>query len=256
MSNFLLILILLSFVSIFVCIIGFVYSILKKKKKKPFILGIIASIISLISFSIIYPNTLTSEEKNHIKQKEEQRQQKEKQEQIEKEHQEQVKKEEQAKAEQERQKRLAEEAAQKVFDEQAEYEAWVPKQIELLIKKSIYKDDYINVEINENMGRNDGTKMVLVYVKAHGYETYKSALINATKIFKELYTSQLPIGEVCIFFKGDFIDKYGNQSEQTAVKIIMDLNTAQNINWQNFNWRNLPSVINNIYVHPSIDTNS
>ena len=126
----------------------------------------------------------------------------------------------------------------------------IPEQIDEHIKKIIDKNDYINVEVNEHMGRNDGTKMVLVYVKA-----YKSALINATKVFKELYTSQLPIGEVCIFFKGDFTDKYGNQSEQTAIKIIMDLNTAQNINWQNFDWRNLPSITNSIYVHPGIDKN-
>lgn len=131
----------------------------------------------------------------------------------------------------------------------------IPEQIDKHIKKIIDKNDYINVEVNEHMGRNDGTKMVLVYVKAHGYKTYKSALINATKVFKELYTSQLPIGEVCIFFKSDFTDKYGNQSEQTAIKIIMDLNTAQNINWQNFDWRNLPSITNSVYVHPSIDKN-
>lgn len=131
----------------------------------------------------------------------------------------------------------------------------IPEQIDKHIKKVVDKNDYINVEVNENMGRNDGTKMVLVYVKAHGYETYKSALINATKVFKELYTSQLPIGEVCIFFKGDFTDKYGKQSEQTAIKIIMDLNTAQNINWQNFDWRNLPSITNSVYVHPGIDKN-
>lgn len=131
----------------------------------------------------------------------------------------------------------------------------IPEQIDEHIKKIIDKNDYINVEVNEHMGRNDGTKMVLVYVKAHGYKTYKSALINATKVFKELYTSQLPIGEVCIFFKGDFTDKYGNQSEQTAIKIIMDLNTAQNINWQNFDWKNLPSITNSIYVHPGIDKN-
>lgn len=131
----------------------------------------------------------------------------------------------------------------------------IPEQIDEHIKKVIDKNDYINVEVNEHMGRNDGTKMVLVYVKAHGYKTYKSALINATKVFKELYTSQLPIGEVCIFFKGDFTDKYGNQSERTAIKIIMDLNTAQNINWQNFDWRNLPSITNSVYVHPGIDKN-
>lgn len=131
----------------------------------------------------------------------------------------------------------------------------IPEQIDEHIKKVVDKNDYINVEVNEHMGRNDGTKMVLVYVKAHGYKTYKSALINATKVFKELYTSQLPIGEVCIFFKGDFTDKYGNQSEQTAIKIIMDLNTAQNINWQNFDWRNLPSITNSVYVHPGIDKN-
>lgn len=131
----------------------------------------------------------------------------------------------------------------------------IPEQIDEHIKKVIDKNDYINVEVNKHMGRNDDTKMVLVYVKAHGYKTYKSALINATKVFKELYTSQLPIGEVCIFFKGDFTDKYGNQSEQTAIKIIMDLNTAQNINWQNFDWRNLPSITNSVYVHPGIDKN-
>lgn len=131
----------------------------------------------------------------------------------------------------------------------------IPEQIDEHIKKVVDKNDYINVEVNEHMGRNDDTKMVLVYVKAHGYKTYKSALINATKVFKELYTSQLPIGEVCIFFKGDFTDKYGNQSEQTAIKIIMDLNTAQNINWQNFDWRNLPSITNSVYVHPGIDKN-
>ena len=70
----------------------------------------------------------------------------------------------------------------------------IPEQIDEHIKKVVDKNDYINVEVNEHMGRNDGTKMVLVYVKAHGYKTYKSALINATKVFKELYTSQVPIG--------------------------------------------------------------
>ena len=63
----------------------------------------------------------------------------------------------------------------------------------------------------------------------------------------------MPIGEVCIFFRGSATDNAGNQSELTAIKVIMDTDKAQTINWDNFDWRNLPSVANSIYVHPSID---
>ena len=131
----------------------------------------------------------------------------------------------------------------------------IPEQIDKHIKKIIDKNDYINVEVNEHMGRNDGTKMVLVYVKAHGYKTYKSALINATKVLKNYIRLNYLLAKFVFSLKVILLIKYGNQSEQTAIKIIMDLNTAQNINWQNFDWRNLPSITNSVYVHPSIDKN-
>lgn len=73
---------------------------------------------------------------------------------------------------------------------------------------------------------------------------------EATDLFKALYTSGLSINQVVLRGTFSMKDKYGNISEETVVRLVLDKATARRINWAYFDSANIYAVAKVLYLHP------
>lgn len=73
---------------------------------------------------------------------------------------------------------------------------------------------------------------------------------EATDLFKALYTSGLSINQVVVRGTFSMKDKYGNISEETVVRLVLDKATARRINWEYFSSDNIYEVAKVLYLHP------
>ena len=133
----------------------------------------------------------------------------------------------------------ADAAAQKVYDNQAKYEAWIPQRIEFLCRQAL-KENFVSVDINDDLGKMDGSKIVLVRCQANmnvfsDEQLRRSLMIQSSRTMEALYKEDLPISEVTIFANGGLIDKYGNKSTDTIMKCSLSNDTAKKINWKHVN---------------------
>lgn len=94
-------------------------------------------------------------------------------------------------------------------------------------------DDITQVEI---LGE-DGQRIVHVYYplgtiwdEDHGVER---AADKALDVFEGLFTHP-EVAEVVTYAQGEFVDQYGNESTETAVRITWSRETAEKVNWENF----------------------
>lgn len=97
-----------------------------------------------------------------------------------------------------------------------------------------------SIEINDDMGKNDGGKIVLVRVKQDGL-TKRTADYNTTKALKEVFKND-KVNEITYFWEATLTDNKGNESVDTVAKIQMTKDTASTINWDNFSYTKLDQV--------------
>ena len=163
----------LAFVSLALIPISFaflIYAFFRKKAYRPRLIFVGCSIGLLIIATIGGTLTMSPEQRADIEQNRIAKQAQEAQEKAEKEEKkaqeaaEKKQKEEQAAKAKEQ--AAADAAAQKVYDDQAKYEAWIPEQIKLLCRQSL-KENFISVDINDDLGKMDDSKIVLVHCQAN-----------------------------------------------------------------------------------------
>ncbi len=128
------------------------------------------------------------------------------------------------------------------------------------ICKDTMGSKFINVEINENFSDEPGakgTKIVLVTGKLHenftDEMTRQGNIMEAQKVFKSLYTSGQPIGNVVYFSQAEFVDNYGKKSTGNAFKFAMSKKTADKIDWNNINavgFDNFASILDEAWMLP------
>src|SRR5699024_8053055 len=95
------------------------------------------------------------------------------------------------------------------------------------------------IDINDNYGtEEDGDKLVIANINASenitNDATKKAILIDSTKIFENLFNIS-NVSEVALNWDFPLVDKKGNEKLGTIIKITMDIETAKEINWENFN---------------------
>lgn len=152
----------------------------------------------------------------------------------------------------------ADAAAQKVYDDQAKYEAWIPEQIKLLCRQSL-KENFISVDINDNLGKMDDSKIVLVHCQANmnvfsDEQLRRALMIQSSKVMETLYKANLPISEVTIFANGSLIDQYGNKFNDTIMKCTLSSDTAKKINWKHVHdlVMSFQDMQDELWYHPAI----
>lgn len=77
--------------------------------------------------------------------------------------------------------------------------------------------------------------------------------IDSEKILEKVYTDYSDIGRVAIFAYFPLVDKYGNSEDEVVMKVMLDKETSDKINWENFITDNLPDVVDDYYAHPAIN---
>jgi hypothetical protein len=109
------------------------------------------------------------------------------------------------------------------------------------------------IEIVDNRATSEKNILVIWAIDDSITEEWinKSAKLDATGVFRALYSSGLPISQVELQGTFSMVDKYGNASEDTVVKLILDKTTANRINWENFLTDNVYTVAKVLYLHPS-----
>lgn len=126
--------------------------------------------------------------------------------------------------------------------------------------KDICKDklgsQLISVEVNDNIGKNDGSKIVLVHLKGQtgvsDNGSQKMMLRQSRDLLEELYTSGQPISEVTTFSEATMVDKYGKETQTVVMKCTLKSDTAAKIEWKNKGSIDFTQVLDNYWVSPSL----
>lgn len=104
------------------------------------------------------------------------------------------------------------------------------------------------VEINDDLGKNDGGKIVLVHVKQDGL-TKRTVDYNTTNALKKVFKID-KVNEITYFWEATVEDNSGKESVETVDKIQMSKKTAQKIDWNNFSYTNLEQVADSYHASP------
>ncbi len=255
----------LAFVSLALIPISFIfliYAFFRKKAYRPRLIFVGCSIGLLVISTLGGTLTMSPEQRADMEQKRIEKQAQEAQEKAEKEEkkaqeaaEKKLKEEQAAKA---KEQAAADTAAQKVYDDQAKYEAWILQRIEFLCRQAL-KENFVNVDINDDLGKMNGSKIVLVRCQANmnvfsDEQLRRSLMIQSSRTMEALYKEDLPISEVTIFADGGLIDKYGNKSTDTIMKCSLSNDTAKKINWKHVNdlVMSFQDMLDELWYHPAI----
>lgn len=221
-----------------------IYKSIKKQPKKTALISVVSCVVSVILFGILMTTTMSPEERAALADRQAQKQ-----------------------AIESAEKEAAEKAAiEKIAKEKEELTETTkhsntiqdtnttPEQQIEQICKDIVKDNFIEIDITNNVTIPDG-KTVFLKVKAIDGITNETArtgtLWQSRDIIKALYTSGLPIGDCKIVSSSTLVDKYGKKSEGVVMRCALDAKTAEKINWENADTLKWEKVLNEYWAHPS-----
>lgn len=118
--------------------------------------------------------------------------------------------------------------------------------------KEVFKDNLIEVE---NYTGNDSLGKIIVSSKfsensLSGNTSVFSFLSNANKFLEKIQNEDFE----SVFFdvEADFTDAYGNTSPSNAVKMEIEKSDVDKINFENFDFNNLPNISKTFEVHPGV----
>lgn len=129
--------------------------------------------------------------------------------------------------------------------------------------KEICKDQLgsklISVDINDDMGNNDGTKIVIVHLKGNeGISNKGTRTIMVQQVrdlMEKLYTSGYPISKVDTFSEATLVDKYGKESQAPVMKCTLKSDTAAKIKWENKGSIDFTQIFDYYWTAPALRGN-
>lgn len=129
-------------------------------------------------------------------------------------------------------------------------------------------DERIVYEVEKELGETTNTdkQRVISHELNNGYlnlvlaadnsinvkSTKEAMLFDATDVFPIIFSDK-SIDSAMVTFQLTFVDTYGNESEDDAIRIKLTRETNDKINWENFNIDNFPDVADSFYVHPGMN---
>jgi len=114
------------------------------------------------------------------------------------------------------------------------------------ITVSNFPDEGITVNVYVNTGNTWNEK-----------DMVKMSAGTATEVMRRLFTNS-KVNEVIFFTYADFIDQYGNTTNEKALHVGMKRETADKINWDEFenlvaqDYNNLFDITTNVNIKPSV----
>jgi hypothetical protein len=118
------------------------------------------------------------------------------------------------------------------------------KKIKSAAKPQIGKVE--EVEINDDAGKNDGGKIVLIHIKSN--EATKRVALYQTSLIMSKEFKIKKVNEVVVFWDADVVDKYGKESVGALAKVGLTKNVAKKIQWNSFDYTQYPNVTDNYYM--------
>ncbi|ARO60129.1 Uncharacterized protein B5E38_2603 [Bacillus cereus] len=158
----------------------------------------------------------------------------------------------QEKEEKEAQKQAEKEqkSQEKAKNEEKNKEVKFKEGIEKTVKKTIGKSDVESIEININFDLPEPNNKVVLLNLTNA--TDKILVWNdTTNILKEL-AKEKEIQKVIFVWKAELTDTYGNKKTDPVVKMNIDRETIDKINFDNFLYKNLPTVVSDYWQHPAL----
>ncbi|MDV0447357.1 hypothetical protein MsAg5_12430 [Methanosarcinaceae archaeon Ag5] len=131
-----------------------------------------------------------------------------------------------------------------------------PNSLEEAINKTISEchSKKISAVVNNNLETSDpDDKIVVIRLKGPDNFTKKmirtGMLLDANRIFSELKKWD-EVSEVVILWSLPLTDVYGNTKDSTVLKITLERETMDKINFDNFNYENYALLADYYYEHP------
>ncbi|UPO88356.1 hypothetical protein [Niallia sp. Man26] len=127
-------------------------------------------------------------------------------------------------------------------------------------------DELLTKEINEKLGKktNEGKETVVTvetgdYTKViiNGDQTLsnkdleKSMLLETKNVFPLIFKDK-DIQKAMVTVKTTFVDKYGKESDDDGIRVLLTRETNNKIVWENFDVDNYPDVAESLYIHPAV----
>lgn len=128
---------------------------------------------------------------------------------------------------------------------------------ELGEKTNTDKKRIIDIKINNDAGTTDkNDKIVTVKLYADDNLTAKMlksrALSDSKKVFEKLFQNN-EVSKALLIWEFTLVDKYGNESDGTILRVGIDRQTADKINWENFDYNNFETVAQQYFIHPALN---
>ncbi|UAK17599.1 hypothetical protein [Sporolactobacillus terrae] len=102
------------------------------------------------------------------------------------------------------------------------------------------------VDINDDTGKNDGGKIVLIHIKSN--EATKRVALYQTSLIMSKEFKIKKVNEVVVFWDADVVDKYGKKSVGTLAKVGLTKSVAKKIQWDSFDYTQYPNITDNYYM--------
>ncbi|WP_255256215.1 hypothetical protein [Bacillus wiedmannii] len=185
------------------------------------------------------------EKAQKAEEKEKLKKEKEEQQEVEKQRKQQEKEAEKAKKEQEKQEK-----------ETAKKEKGLEDKLNKAASKKFGKDKVESIQINDNLGTDDpNDKIVLLTAEAKESATQnytrKGMWMDTISILKDI-KDEKQISEITFFYKYPLVDAYGNEKKDNVMKIQLNRETLDKINYDNLLHDNLPKIANQYWEHPAL----
>ncbi|PGY29563.1 hypothetical protein COE09_32680 [Bacillus thuringiensis] len=75
---------------------------------------------------------------------------------------------------------------------------------------------------------------------------------NTTNILKKL-TKEKEIQKIIFVWKAELTDTYGNKKTDPVMKMNIDRENLDKINFDNFDYKNIPNVVKDYWEHPAFN---
>lgn len=130
---------------------------------------------------------------------------------------------------------------------------FTPREKTQSIAKDIVDERFKEIKILD-YAENPKKKMIQVHFMGADNFTKgfirKGMYMDCADIFKKLYSTDIPIYEITCFVYLPLQDKYGNSSEEVVMKMNLNENTAQKINWDNILITEFFKIADGYWEHP------
>ncbi|MEI3616183.1 hypothetical protein [Bacillus thuringiensis] len=177
-------------------------------------------------------------------QKDEEKAQKQTDKEAEKQRKQQEKEEKEAKEKAEKEQKTQEKAKKDEENKEKKFNEGIEK----AVKKTIGKDDVESIEVNKNYDLpNPNNKVVLLNLKNANDKIL--TWNDTTRILKNL-SKEKEIQKVIFVWRAELTDTYGNTESNPVMKMNIDRENLDKINFDNFMYKNIPNVVQDYWEHP------